>query len=289
LQLIGHDGPGFAYDNETPRHRRVVQPFQLADRLTTCGEYLEFIADDGYARPELWLSDGWKTVQDGRWNAPLYWLRDGRAWRVMTLGGLRPLDPAEPVCHVSYYEADAYARWRGAALPTEEAWEIAAREAPVEGNFLEAEHFHPRPASGRAKTHSALSNHQPPTTSRHPPRQMFGDGWEWTRSPYTAYPGFRPPAGALGEYNGKFMCNQMVLRGGACVTPRSHIRPTYRNFFPPEARWPFTAIRLAKESYESRAESQAALARGVHRASGIGSRLSTLDSRPSTLNQRNAS
>jgi len=227
---IGYDGDGFAFDNETPRHRVVIRPFALASRLVTNDEYLAFMADGGYERPELWLSDGWDLVQATAWQAPLYWERHDGGWMVMTLGGLEPVAGAEPVCHVSYYEAEAYARWAGARLPSEAEWEVAAAPLPVAGNFADNDLFQPAPAPQR----KGLT-------------QMFGDAWEWTASPYGPYPGYRPPAGALGEYNGKFMCNQLVLRGGSCVTPRSHIRPTYRNFFPPAARWQFTGIRLAKD------------------------------------------
>ena len=233
LQVIGHDVDGFAYDNEAPLHRVYVEPFQIADRLITCGEYLAFIEDRGYQRPELWLSDGWQIVTSRGWKAPLYWQREAGRWRIMTLGGMRDLNPSEPVCHVSYYEADAYARWAGCWLPRESAWETVARDLPVEGNFVERDRLHPVPLT--AGTDSPR------------PAQMFGDVWEWTCSPYNSYPGYRATAGALGEYNGKFMCNQMVLRGGCCATPASHIRPTYRNFFPPDARWPFTGIRLTRE------------------------------------------
>jgi len=233
LQWIGHDGEGFAFDNELPRHRTYVESFQIADRLVTCGEYLNFIEDGGYARPELWLSDGWNLVQTRDWQAPLYWQREDDHWQVMTLGGVRDLNPSEPVSHVSYYEADAFARWMGCWLPRESAWETVASELPINGNLLEQERFHPTPLSTPNST--AL------------PRQMFGDLWEWTCSPYSSFPGYRAANGALGEYNGKFMCNQIVLRGGSCATPRSHIRPTYRNFYPPDARWPFTGIRLTKE------------------------------------------
>jgi ergothioneine biosynthesis protein EgtB len=226
---IGHAGDGFAFDNEGPRHRVFLEPFALASRLVTCGEYLEFMADDGYQRPELWLSDGWAARRLHNWEAPLSWEGHAGNWRVFTLDGMRPLDEGEPVCHVSFYEADAYARWAGARLPTEAEWEVACGDRPVAGNLLEENHLHPsRMAAGEKLA------------------QMFGDVWEWTQSPYGAYPGYRPLAGALGEYNGKFMCNQMVLRGGSCVTPRSHIRATYRNFFPPEARWQFTGLRLAR-------------------------------------------
>lgn len=232
---IGHDGQGFAYDNEGPRHRVYLEDFALGDRLVTCGEFLEFIADGGYRRPELWLSLGWNTLLEQAWRAPLYWLeRDGR-WLQFTLAGLREVDPHDPVCHVSYFEADAFARWAGARLPTEAEWEVAAREAPLEGNFAdrllaEGAAVHPsRRVSGLAR-----------------PAQMFGDVWQWTASPYTGYPGYQPSPGALGEYNGKFMCNQYVLRGGSCATSSDHVRRTYRNFFPPEARWQFTGLRLAR-------------------------------------------
>jgi ergothioneine biosynthesis protein EgtB len=231
LRWLGHDGGGFAYDNEGPRHRAYVHAFALASRLTTCAEYLAFMEDGGYARPELWLSDGWTARQHHGWDAPLYWEKRDGDWRHMTLAGMRPVEPAEPVCHVSYYEADAFARWSGARLPTEAEWEAAAGGVPVAGNFLESGRYHPAPAAeadGR-------------------PSQMLGDAWEWTASPYTPYPGYRPAAGALGEYNGKFMCNQMVLRGGSVATPASHIRASYRNFFPPEARWQFSGIRLARD------------------------------------------
>jgi ergothioneine biosynthesis protein EgtB len=235
LHQVGHAGAGFAYDNELPRHKVYLEPFLLADRLTTCGEFLAFIDDGGYERPEFWLSDGWSVKTAQGWRAPLYWERERAegAWRMMTLAGPCPVDPAEPVCHVSFYEADAFARWSSARLPTEGEWEIAAESAPVRGNLLESERFHPAPLSGRPLEDA--------------PTQLFGDVWEWTQSPYVAYPGYRPAAGALGEYNGKFMCNQLVLRGGSCATPGSHIRATYRNFFPPEARWQFSGIRLARD------------------------------------------
>ncbi|HLL81692.1 MAG TPA: ergothioneine biosynthesis protein EgtB [Longimicrobium sp.] len=231
LRWIGHGGPGFAFDNEGPRHRAFVEGFQLASRPVTCAEYLAFIADGGYLRPELWLSEGWDTCRAQGWQAPLYWeSRDG-AWWTYTLGGEREVHPAEPVCHVSFYEADAYARWAGARLPTEQEWEVVAAQAPVEGNLLESERFHPAPAPAAGSGAA----------------QLFGDVWEWTRSPYAPYPRYQPAQGALGEYNGKFMCNQQVLRGGSCATPRSHLRASYRNFFPPSARWQFTGIRLARD------------------------------------------
>jgi ergothioneine biosynthesis protein EgtB len=231
LYRIGHDGDGFAYDNERPRHREFVEAFRLADRLVTNGEFLEFMDDGGYRRPELWLSAGWATVEENGWTEPFYWERRDGDWWSYTLNGMRPVDAAEPVCHVSYFEADAYARWAGARLPTEAEWEIAAAGAEVEGNLAEEGYFHPRPAAPAAGG----------------PRQLYGDVWEWTRSQYVGYPGYQPPEGALGEYNGKFMCNQFVLRGGSCATSRSHIRATYRNFFPPEATWQFSGLRLAMD------------------------------------------
>lgn len=231
---IGHDGAGFAYDNEGPRHRVYLNPFLLASRPVTNREYLAFMEDGGYRRPELWLSLGWKTVEQKGWTEPFYWERREGGWNVYTLAGLRELDPNEPVCHVSYFEADAYARWAGARLPTEEEWEVAAAGRSMAGNFVEQKYYHPvRPDAVRGD--ASLSG-------------LFGNLWEWTRSPYTPYPGYQPAPGALGEYNGKFMCNQFVLRGGSCATPESHIRPTYRNFFPPEATWQFTGIRLAKDA-----------------------------------------
>jgi ergothioneine biosynthesis protein EgtB len=230
---IGHDGRGFAYDNEGPRHRALVHAFSLASRPVTNGEYLAFIEDNGYSRPEFWLSLGWMTVNEQRWQAPLYWTKRDGTWWNFTLSGFRPVDESELVTHVSYFEADAYANWAGARLPTEFEWERAALDYPMEGNFVEDENFHPR----------ALS------TSGDDGRlhQMFGDVWEWTRSAYSPYPGYRAAPGALGEYNGKFMCNQYVLRGGSCATSRTHIRRTYRNFFQPEKRWQFTGIRLARD------------------------------------------
>jgi ergothioneine biosynthesis protein EgtB len=229
---IGHDGNGFAYDNEGPRHRALVLPFSLADRLVTNREFLEFIADNAYSRPEFWLSLGWTTVNEQNWRAPLYWFERDGEWSNFTLSGLRKIDPDEPVTHLSYFEADAYANWAGARLPTEFEWERAAAKIDIDGNFVETERFHP--ARGRAGSKSDL-------------QQMFGDVWEWTRSSYSPYPGYKAGPGALGEYNGKFMCNQYVLRGGSCATSRTHIRKTYRNFFQPDKRWQFTGIRLARD------------------------------------------
>lgn len=231
LVEIGHDGDGFAFDNEGPRHKVWLEPYRLANRLVTAGAFLEFMEDGGYEKPEIWLSEGWATVQARGWRAPLYWEEIDGHWQVFTLAGRRPVDPREPVVHVSYYEADAFARWAGHRLPTEAEWETAAADLPVAGNFVDTGTLHPRPASGSA---SGL-------------QQMFGDVWEWTLSPYSPYPGFRPVEGAIGEYNGKFMINQMVLRGGCCATPPGHTRATYRNFFPPDARWAFSGFRLADE------------------------------------------
>jgi len=233
VTAIGHAGDGFAYDNEGPRHQALIPAFSLATRPVTNGEYIAFIEDNGYSRPEFWLSLGWMTVKEQRWNAPLYWIKRDGTWWNFTLSGLRPVDQSEPVTHVSYFEADAYANWVGARLPTEFEWERAALDRPIEGNFVEDENFHPRalPISG---------------DDRHL-HQMFGDVWEWTRNAYSPYPGYRAAPGALGEYNGKFMCNQYVLRGGSCATSRTHIRRTYRNFFQPEKRWQFTGIRLARD------------------------------------------
>ena len=232
VRLVGHDGDGFAFDNESPRHQVYVGPYRLASRLVTNGEYLEFVEAEGYRRSEYWLSDGWRTVQEREWEAPLYWERVDGEWWAQTLAGMQRVDENAPVAHVSYYEADAYARWRGRRLPTEQEWETAAQGEPIEGNFMESGLHHPVQAPGGS---ARLE-------------QIFGDLWEWTQSPYMPYPGFRPWEGAVGEYNGKFMVNQMVLRGGSCATPQSHIRPSYRNFFPPDARWQFTGLRLADDA-----------------------------------------
>jgi ergothioneine biosynthesis protein EgtB len=230
---IGQPGAGFefAFDNETPRHPVLLQDFAIATRLVNNGEYLAFIEDGAYRRPELWLSDGWATVGEGQWRAPLYWSQRDGGWWLYTLGGMRPLDEQEPVCHVSFYEADAYARWAHARLPSEAEWEVVAARYAVDGNLRESGRLHPRPAT----VGGAVA-------------QLFGDAWEWTDSSYRPYPRYRPESGAIGEYCGKFMINQMVLRGGSCVTPRDHIRASYRNFFYPADRWQFSGIRLAKDT-----------------------------------------
>jgi ergothioneine biosynthesis protein EgtB len=227
---IGNSGEGFCFDNETPRHRVFLEDYRLASRPVTNAEYLEFMLAGGYEDPRLWLSDGWRISREQGWRAPLYWLETEGAWHEMTLLGCGPPDPASPVCHLSYYEADAYARWRDARLPTEAELETAVAGRPVEGNFADSGLYHPRPAR------SAEDG------------QWFGDLWEWSASAYSPYPGFRPLEGSLGEYNGKFMANQFVLRGGCCATPRSHMRATYRNFFYPQDRWPFTGVRLARDA-----------------------------------------
>jgi ergothioneine biosynthesis protein EgtB len=221
---IGHAGPDFAFDNEGPRHSVLLYPFKLAARPVTCGEYRAFIEDGGYARPEFWLSDGWALKEREGWTAPLYWLDDER---VFTLHGARPLNPGEPVAHVSFYEAAAYAAWAGKRLPTEFEWEAIAAQRPPDGNFLDLDQLRPQTANGES---------------------LFGDVWVWTRSSYDPYPGFKPFDGAAVEYNGKFMVGQVVLRGGSCATPPGHIRASYRNFFPPSARWQFSGIRLAEDS-----------------------------------------
>ncbi len=232
IHYIGNDAKSFGYDNEFPEHKVLINSFSLASRLVTNGEFMEFIEDGGYERPEIWLSDGWNEVNTNGWKAPLYWYRLGGKWYHFTLTGCREVDPDEPVSHISYYEADAFARWAGARLPTEFEWETASRDLELTGNFVEQRNFHPVVGTGTGNTEL---------------RQMFGDVWEWTGSPYIPYPGYKPLSGALGEYNGKFMCNQMVLRGGSCATSVTHIRNTYRNFFPPDARWQFSGIRLAKD------------------------------------------
>ncbi|MDQ1360363.1 MAG: hypothetical protein QOJ44_740 [Acidimicrobiaceae bacterium] len=225
---IGHEGSQFSFDNETPRHRVYLRPFAIGRRPVTCGEWLSFIEDGGYHHSDLWLSDGWAAAVEGKWDAPLYWSRVDDEWHILTLGGSRRLDPAEPVCHLSYYEADAFARWAGARLPTEAEWEVHAAADPVEGNFLDPAVLHPSPVTGDRSS-------------------PFGDVWQWTSSAYSPYPGFEPAGGTVGEYNGKFMVSQYVLRGGCCATPVGHMRTTYRNFFPPAARWAFSGLRLAKD------------------------------------------
>jgi ergothioneine biosynthesis protein EgtB len=237
LVEIGHHGTGFAFDNELPRHRVFLTPFELASRPATNAEFLDFIRDGGYRNAALWLSDGWATVKGEQWTRPIYW-SDSLAEEFTLNGGLRELDLHAPVCHLSCYEADAFARWAGARLPTEFEWEIASAAVPHSGNFVENRQWHPIAAA-----HPAPTGRTDPS----PLLQMFGDVWEWTQSAYAPYPGYRAAAGALGEYNGKFMVNQLVLRGGSCATPGSHIRPTYRNFFNPAARWQFSGVRLARD------------------------------------------
>jgi ergothioneine biosynthesis protein EgtB len=232
VHKVGHDGAGFAWDNEAPRHDALIHAFRLADRLVTNSEWLDFMADGGYRTASLWLADGWATLNREDWQAPLYWEhRDGQ-WCAMSLEGLAPIDRAAPVAHVSYFEADAFARWVGKRLPTEFEWEVAAQGLAVTGNTLATRALRPLPADA-------------PSNGR--PRQMFGDAWEWTQSAYLPYPGYRPPAGALGEYNGKFMVSQQVLRGASCATPEGHSRASYRNFFYPHQRWQFVGLRLASE------------------------------------------
>lgn len=232
LHEIGHGGAGFAFDNETPRHKVWLEDYEIASHPVTHGDFLDFIADGGYRRPQLWLSAGWDLVRARGWEAPEYWTRRDGTWHTFTLHGEVRVDRNTPICHVSFFEAEAYARWAGARLPTEAEWEVAARNTPLGGNFLESGALHP------------LALREDPPAGQL--AQMFGDVWEWTRSDYAPYPGYRPAEGAVGEYNGKFMCAQYVLRGGSCATPASHIRATYRNFFPPEARWQFSGLRLAK-------------------------------------------
>jgi ergothioneine biosynthesis protein EgtB len=228
VHLVGADADGFRFDSETPRHRTLLQEHRIGSRLVTNGEFREFVMEDGYRESTLWLSDGWATVNQEGWDRPLYWSEDMGS--EFTLGGLREIDDNAPVTHVSFYEAEAFARWAGARLPTEFEWEAFAASEPVEGNLFDSGYLHPV-AGGES-------------------RQIFGDVWEWTSSPYSAYPGFVPLEGSLGEYNGKFMCNQMTARGGSCVTPADHVRASYRNFFYPHQRWQFFGIRLAKDSHE---------------------------------------
>jgi ergothioneine biosynthesis protein EgtB len=229
------DASRFVYDNETPRHRTYIQPHEIATRCITNGEYLRFIEDRGYSRPDFWLSLGWSHVMNEGWDAPLYWVQAGDQWQQFTLAGLTPLKLDEPVCHVSYFEADAFARWAGHRLPTEFEWEVTAATSPITGIFAD-ELFESEQA-----IHPQVDCHAGDSLSG-----IFGNLWEWTSSHYSPYPGYRAAPGALGEYNGKFMCNQFVLRGGSCATSKSHIRATYRNFFPPETRWQFSGIRLAR-------------------------------------------
>ncbi len=247
LYHVGHDGEGFAYDNESPRHQVYLEPFRLDSRLVTASQYLDFINDDGYATSRWWLSIGWQTVRDERWNAPLYWHQIDGEWFHFTLAGLQPIDPHAPVCHISYFEADAFARWAGGRLPTESEWEVASSRVPVEGPFADqlvdaGLCVHPSAQADSTDPESLTQTRDGIGLS-----QMFGTTWQWTSSPYTAYPGYAPPDGALGEYNGKFMCGQFVLRGGSCATPSDHVRRTYRNFFPPSARWQFSGMRLAHD------------------------------------------
>jgi ergothioneine biosynthesis protein EgtB len=232
-RAIGFAGAGFSFDNETPRHTVWLEDFEIASQPVTHGDFIEFIEGGGYRRPELWLSAGWDTVATRGWEAPLYWEKRGGRWYTFTLHGMAPVERNTPVCHLSFYEADAFARWAGARLPTEAEWEVAAESVPVEGNFLESGALHPL----------ALREEPPGRFA-----QIYGDVWEWTRSDYAPYPRFRPAKGAVGEYNGKFMCNQYVLRGGSCATPASHIRASYRNFFPADARWQFSGLRLARDA-----------------------------------------
>ena len=234
IESIGHRAEdGFAFDNETPRHDVLLQPFELANRLVTCGEWLDFMGDRGYHQATLWLSDGWHHICGQGWDAPAYWFAIDGEWHVFTLDGVRPLDLAEPVVHVSHYEADAYARWAGARLPLETEWEVIARAEPLEGEFVGAD-----PSAGSLHPTGARGDGL---------QQLYGQVWQWTSSPYTGYPGFTTAPGAVGEYNGKFMSNQMVLRGGCCATPEGHTRSTYRNFFQPYTRWMFSGVRLAKD------------------------------------------
>ena len=231
---IGQASGPFCFDNEQPRHRAFLEEYALASRLVTNEEYLAFMEDGGYERPELWLSAGWAMLQEQHWEAPLYWSKQDGGWYQFTLSGLRPVATAEPVTHVSYFEADAFARWAGHRLPTEQEWEVAAAQEPLYGSFVDAGHFHPSPDVETGGDGAAG------------PRQLFGEVWQWTRSQYSPYPGYRPAPGALGEYNGKFMCNQFVLKGASCATSQLHARATYRNFFPPDSRWQFMGIRLAR-------------------------------------------
>ena len=229
---VGYKGNEFFYDNEQPDHKIYLHDFELASRLVTNREFIKFIEDGGYSRPELWLSNGFATVENENWQAPMYWEKVDGEWHNFTLSGFRQVILEEPVTHISFFEAEAFAHWSGFRLPTETEWEVASANLPVEGNFVENENFHPVTLTEKNKGRL---------------NQMYGDVWEWTRSDYAPYPGYKVPSGAIGEYNGKFMSGQIVLRGGSCATPISHIRNTYRNFFPPNARWQFSGIRLAKD------------------------------------------
>ncbi|WP_163539102.1 ergothioneine biosynthesis protein EgtB [Gracilibacillus sp. YIM 98692] len=233
LVEIGSDGEGFSFDNERPRHKKWLDPYRLANRPVTNGEYIQFIEDGGYLKAEFWLSDGWNAVNKYKWQAPQYWEKHDGKWYAFTLSGLLPIDEYAPVTHISFYEADAYARWAGRRLPTEEEWEHGLQHTPVEGNFADQGYFHPISKIKRDTTQPFLKG--------------FGDVWEWTQSSYSPYPRNKPLKGALGEYNAKFMANQMVLKGGSCATPESHIRLTYRNFFYPQMRWQFSGVRLAED------------------------------------------
>ncbi|MFC3230875.1 ergothioneine biosynthesis protein EgtB [Marinibaculum pumilum] len=239
---VGHDGNGFAFDCEGPLHEVLLRPFQLARRPVSNAQWRAFMEDGGYRRPEFWLSDGWARAQEEGWQAPLYWRDEGQGeWSALTLRGRGPVDPSAPVAHVSYYEADAFARWAGARLPTEAEWEHAAQHATRSAS-------RGRAAEGNTLGSGALQPRAVGSAAEGPLQQMFGDVWEWTQTAYAAYPGFRPATGAVGEYNGKFMCNQMTLRGGSCVTPDDHVRPSYRNFFYPHQRWQVMGLRLAGDA-----------------------------------------
>jgi ergothioneine biosynthesis protein EgtB len=236
IRWVGADGGtngDFSFDNEQPRHRVIVPPFALANRLVTNEEYMAFVRTGGYRRPEYWLADGWHLVNTQHWSRPLYWQESLDS--EFTLHGVQPLQPNAPVCHISYYEADAFVRWAGMRLPTEFEWEVAAAAIPAQGNLLNSGSLHPLPAKPSPIRLTVGSINQ-----------LFGDAWEWTASPHTPYPGYVAPMGSLREYNGKFMCNQMVLRGGSCATPDEHIRTTYRNFFHPHSRWQFSGVRMAR-------------------------------------------
>lgn len=232
---VGHIGNKFSYDNEHPRHKIYLQEFELANRLVINSEYLDFMADGGYTKPEYWLDDGWAMLNKESWNSPLYWHKTSDEWQSFTLNGIKTLNLNEPVSHVSFYEADAYARWANYRLPTEEEWEIACRDLPIQGNFVDSGRFHPQVLTIDSDNKKNIN-------------QAFGDLWEWSASSYRPYPGFKAVAGAIGEYNGKFMSNQFVLRGGSCASSQSHLRANYRNFFYPQARWQFSGIRLARDS-----------------------------------------